>query len=334
MRPVSPCFATLVITLAGAAWGIGLTLSAVEILVGQDGVYLPTFLAFGPLLLVTERVPSWVSTCLLAPIYYGVTAALLWNAGRNRAAAVAASLLYLLLLAGPWAGLTGHYWSPPKQIKLWEEVNKTYEASQELPWWFAALFVGLVMWHGFAWWLLGRFWCAAERAPVVRWLAAGTAAALYGAALSWIAMAHVGGHSCGHLPGMLVMGPVLLLDRLPNFYLDYTGFAGSTAVVYGVLGMLMAAAKDRRYLVWPALIAWGTFSLGVLGYLIWIEATLPGVLAEQWHGAGPALRAAPLLFLAVMAGLLGWQAYVVRRLWHAWSRPNLDDPSLRPEPRR
>lgn len=312
---------TLAVAVLGAVWGTGMTTAALVIAVGQEGIYLPVFLSLGPLLLVSEHLPVPVTMFGLVPAYYGAATAALWHAGRSRFATVAASTLYALLLAGPALGAWGHLWSDAKPLDPWLELEKTYDAARDVPWWFTALFVGLSTWHAFAWRRLGHHWSAAARPTTVRWLAAGVGSGLFGGALAWAAMALLAGDWCGQLPGLLVFGPFTFLDDVPIPISHFVKFTAATATLYGLTGLLLAAARERRDAFWPALATWGLYSLAVASTLVWVGAKRPGYLQEQAAGIGPGLREAPPLFLAVFCGQAGWQAFVVWSLWKSRMRP-------------
>ncbi|MGC1275300.1 MAG: hypothetical protein WBC44_16460 [Planctomycetaceae bacterium] len=305
---------TLAVALIGATWGTGCFVVTTAILVGQEGMYLPWFLAAGPLLLVSERLPVAVTGLILAPLLYAATTTALWNIDRSRRIAILATMLYALFLTGPLLGLTGHFWSHEQPFDYSAEVHKTASASRDVPIWFTAMFAGLAGWHAFAWWRLKRFWCDDERTPLVRCLTVGIAATAFGGCLAH--GAQVLFVATQTIPQLLTLGPLGFLEfvlPLPNRHWVWVLAA---AVTYGAAGVTLTAARTSRLAFWLGLSGVVAFAVGTMiatGYIImswWDVTTIPRKIAQG-------VEEHPALFLGHTLALVAWQVFVVASLWRS-----------------
>jgi hypothetical protein len=312
--------ATTIVAVAGALWGTSCVVVTTAIVVGQEGMYLPWFLAAGPLLLVSERLPVVVTVFVLTPVIYAVAAAALWNVGRDRRAAIGATILYAMFFAGAVIGMSEELWSVRAIADPSNELRKTAQAANNSPMLFTVMLAGLCGWHAFAWWRLSKFWRAPERPAIVRWATTGLGATAYGGILIWGAAAIHKTPDRSLIPQLLTIGPVAFLDVIVNHQSREMALIVATAWYYGLWGTLLTAASERRTAFWAAAVWTGTFYLGQFAVFAISQSLVPGMLLGQFAKIGVPLQSTGPLFLTVMTALVAWQAFVVTSLIAGWKK--------------
>lgn len=306
----------LVVVLAGAAWGTGMTAATLSLAARREPVQLPAFLALGSLVLVIANLPAWFWIFILVPAYYGATTAFAWRARRSQAAAAAGTLLYGLLLAGPILGATRHLWSDLPSLEPRFELGATRDAAYDEAWRFTGTFFGILAWHAFVWWRLGRFWFSGNRPPAVRWCAGWYAGVTFGAVLVWCALAVP--HRGAPIAGIFALGPLVFLEALIRPFPRF-GHVVAGAAAYGLFGFLIAAARDRPWAFWFAAVGWVGFAIGTLVTFAVILIDSLGRLPQLLEAAVKAALEMPAFFVAATAGYFAWHVIVLDQLWKSWS---------------